>query len=679
MRTFWTILATWALALLASGLGAATAPGLQEPSGRVTAVHEGREIDLPLLQAGYEVQIEGDMATVVVTQRFANPGRIPLHAQYLFPLNQNAAVYAMQMIVGDERIEAVIQEKSQAEATFEQAKSEGKAAGLLTQHRPNMFTQTIANLMPGAEIEVRLRYVQMVPKVEGAYELVLPLLVGPRYEGAVDEGAAPEAEDTLALTDHIWAIADVPAYPQVAGLELPESFAADRVSLEVSLTAGLPLGAFSSATHDLEIIREGNGLQARFAQGQVQDNKDVVLRYSLGEEATSVAAISHTDARGGFVSVMIEPPELPQSDDIAARELVFVLDTSGSMSGLPMQASKRFMNAALDGLRQGDYFRVIPFSNTARHMAKEALPATPANIQAGKAFVSRLNGSGGTKIDSAIRTAFAARPLRGTMRIVVFLSDGYIGREDQVLRTIRNQIGAARIYAFGVGSSVNRYLLDGMAKEGRGYARYVGLGETAGEAADALARDLKTPVLTDIDIDWGDLNVTDVTPSRVPDLFAGGSVRVYARHNAKGPAKITIRGRVQGREAAMPVPLTLSSHAAEPALPLIWARTRIADMERNVAVGEQAQRSDAEITKLGRAFSLQTKNTSFVAVSQRVVNETGQGAEANVALPMVHGISPKAYPNAFAGSSTPEPAAYLGMLVMAALSLIGFRRKLVHN
>ncbi|MEO0991613.1 MAG: VWA domain-containing protein, partial [Pseudomonadota bacterium] len=523
-------------------------------------------------------------------------------------------------------------------------------------------------LMPGLPVEVRLRYVQMVPKIDGEYALVVPMIVGPRYIGRDPE---PDQVATLAndLPDapNTWSIAPVPAYPGVGGLNLPETITGERVSLDVHVTSGLPLTAFGSRTHSLSVEEEGAVTRASFAEGKELDNRDFILTYRLDGGDVQAAALSHSDDRGGFVSVMIEPPEVPDEAQVAARELVFVLDTSGSMSGQPMEASKRFMRAALDGLRPGDYFRIIPFSNTARHMSTEALPATPANLRAGKRFVASLSGSGGTEIDTAIRSAFATTQPANTMRIVVFLSDGYIGSEHSVLRTIRQQIGQARIYAFGVGSSVNRYLLDGMAEEGRGYARYVGLDEDALEVAEMLARDLKSPLLTDIKIDWGDLAVADQSPSSVPDLFAGNSVRVYARHTATGPLEVKINGLVNGRAATMAVPVTLTG-AAESALPLVWARNRIAELERNVAVGHKPRASDAEITRLGLEFSLQTKNTSFVAVSERVVNDSGLAAlDRSVPLPMVHGVSPKAYPNSFAGSSTPEPEVWIGMLVLAAL------------
>ncbi|MCV2882146.1 VIT and vWA domain-containing protein [Actibacterium sp. XHP0104] len=662
--------------VLAIPFAALAQPGRDDVAGRVVARVGGAAVELPLLDSAYRVNIQGDMATVELRQIFSNPSHMPLEAEYLFPLNQNAAVFGMTMRVGDEIVQAVIREKETAQAEFKQAAAEGKAAALLTQHRPNMFTQKIANLMPGLPVEVTLKYVQMVPKIDGQYELVVPLIVGPRYESPQSPALAEAPETLPPAPEGTWSISPLPAYPVVAGLDLPETILSDRVSLDLNMVSGVQLSQFASPTHPLDVTHGDTGLTARFAEGKVMDNKDLVLRYMLGGDTLQAATLTHHDDRGGFLSLMIEPPAMPDETTVTPRELIFVLDTSGSMSGEPMAASKRFMDAALGGLREGDYFRIIPFSNTARHFAEGPSQATPANIRAGRRFVARLSTGGGTEIDNAMRTAFATHSPEGTMRIVVFLSDGYIGAEDQVLRTIREQSGQARIYAFGIGSSVNRYLLDAMAEEGRGYARYVGLDEDAMEVAETMAANLKTPLLTDIEIDWGGLKVSDVTPARLPDLFAGNSLRVHARYAGVADGQVVLKGLVQGRLAEMPVRLVLSDQPGEAALPLIWARNKIAMLERRIAVRDRPDAADAEITRLGLEFSLQTRNTSFVAVSQKVVNTTGQAAmPASVPLPMVSGVTAKAYPQGFAGSSSPEPEAILGMIMIAAMTVLGLRRR----
>ena len=652
---------------------ACAAPDADAVAGRVVAQENGQLVELPLLHSDISIQIDGDMATVELRQTFENPTQIPLQAEYLFPLNQNAAVYGMQMRIGDETITARIREKAKAEAEFKQAAQDGKAAALLTQHRPNMFTQKIANLMPGLPVEVRLSYVQMVPEIDGRFELVIPLVVGPRYESP----NVQIADDHAPLPEGEWSVSQIPAYPSVVGLDLPDSIAHERVSIDVNLRGGVSVSGFGSDTHALSIDHGHDGIGAQFKEGQVLDNRDLVLHYTLGGDHLQAGSMFYKDERGGFLSVLIEPPTTPDQQPATPRELVFVLDTSGSMSGEPMAASKRFMEAALRGLGPDDYFRIIPFANETRQFSNHAVRASTANIRKARGYVGRLNAGGGTEIDTAIRAAFVTEQPTDTMRIIVFLSDGYIGDEAQVLASVREMLGQSRIYAFGVGTSVNRYLLDAMADEGRGYARYVGLDETASDVAETLALNLKTPVLTDMEIDWGGLEVSDVTPARLPDLFAGQGVRVMARTQTEGTAQITLKGVAQGRVAEMPVRLDLGAPSTQSALPLIWARTRIAALTRQIAVGDGSRQADQEITELGLAFSLQTQNTSFVAVSERIVNATGvDGVEKSVPLPMVSGLSVNAYPQAFAGSSSPEPHAILGFLTLFAMTLLGMRRRL---
>ncbi|MEH6738529.1 MAG: VIT and VWA domain-containing protein, partial [Sulfitobacter sp.] len=358
----------------------AWADDFEDVAGRLVANIAGTSYELPMLDSKISVNIEGDMATVEITQSFINEAHLPIEAEYLFPLNQLAAVYSMDMQIGEEVITAQIRERAIAEAEFKQASQDGKAAALLTQHRPNMFTQRIANLMPGLPIEVTLRYVQMVPKIDGQHELVIPLIVGPRYESQAIQLRQTYDEEPVTQANS-WTVSDVPAYPKVAGLELPDDFTSERVSLELKLTSGVSVSDFGSATHQLSVHSDDTGLTAKFADGKVLDNRDLVIRFSLGGETLEAASLSHKDERGGFVAMMIEPPAVPDNETVTPREMVFVLDTSGSMGGAPMQASKKFMDAALKNLRPNDFFRIIPFANHTQNYAKGSTQASAYNIR----------------------------------------------------------------------------------------------------------------------------------------------------------------------------------------------------------------------------------------------------------------------------------------------------------
>ncbi|WP_160774739.1 VIT and vWA domain-containing protein [Stappia sediminis] len=683
-------------------LSEAATPDPAGLSGTVVAEIDGEKIQLPLLEADYDIDIEGDAAHVALTQSFLNPTSQPLHGTYLFPLNQKAAVHAMRMEFDGTTIVAQIQLKEKAEATFRKAKAEGKAASLLTQHRPNMFTQKVAHLMPGRPVKITIEYVQTVPKIDGAYELVVPIVVGPRYEKAAvhaptssaatkhpapGDEFAPEANNPVhASVADGWKIDKLPAYPEVIGQDAPAGIDAHRVGLNLSLNAPVPISRLWSDTHDLAISGNDASKSARFKAGRAIDNRDLVLRYELSaEHHISAGLSSHFAAgRGGYYSLLIEPPSLPADEMIARRELVFVLDTSGSMSGKPVETTKTFMRTALKELRPDDYFRILRFSNNTSQFAGDAVLATEANKRAALDYVSGLSAKGGTEINRAINAAFDTIQPANTTRIVVFLTDGYIGDERDVIATISRRIGHARIYAFGIGNSVNRFLLDAMAREGRGYARYVEIGESTHEAAESFAANLETPLLTDISIDWANLAVKDQTPSAIPDLFEGRAVRVLGRYSKGGKHKIYINGLINGRKAQLPLAVDLKSEGKEAGqvanpLPLNWAREMIFDKNRQYTIGgSKDDRIKQEITQLALTYSLQSRFTSFVAVSENIVNsEPASVKAASVPLPQVSGVSRNAYPSLnLSGSSAPEPEGILGVMLILLAVAARFRRRL---
>lgn len=674
-------------------------------AGEIKATSGGRALSLPLLKSGYDVNVDGNLATVTVEQIFLNPTDLPLNATYLFPLNRKAAVFAMKMEVGTEVVEAVIQRKEEALQTFETAKKEGKAASLLEQHRPNMFTQNVANLMPQLPIKITLKYVQQLPRIDHAYELVVPMVVGPRYEGAipatlardpgltdvensVQDDLLPEATHTAKKTDRLsgWNVERLPAYPPVIGLDAPARIDSRRVSFQLKLNSPTPISGLFSTTHKLDVASGEFQASATFAAQNEIDNRDLVIRYEIARQSKVAAGVSsHFDTRGGFLSLLIEPPKVVVEDAVTSRELVFVLDTSGSMSGQPMEASKAFMRAALQNMRSSDHFRVLRFSNNTSQFAQGAVAATPENIRKAGYFVDGLSAGGGTEMNAAINAAFDLPPVTGAMRVVVFLTDGYIGADRRVLQTVEKRIGDARIYAFGVGNAPNRFLLERLAEEGRGRARYIEIGEDATEVAETLAANLDRPLLTDISIDWNGLDAVDQTPSRIPDLFAGTSVNVLARYQTGGAHQIILNGLVNGRKASMPLTVRLAQPAPQEeetrqsALPLIWAREQIFDKTRDYTIdGGTSGKLKQKITQLGLDYSLQTAFTSFVAVSKVVYNENPADTKtAQVPLPQVSGVASNAYPSLnLSGSSTPEPAAYLGIFAALVLLFTRFRRKI---
>lgn len=691
---------TFALFLFAPAAQAATLGEDGALAGSVEALGpDGKKIIFPLLKSDIDAEVAGDLATVKVTQTFTNPSDVPLNATYLFPLNHEAAVYKMVMEVGDEVVEARIKKKEEAKQVFEQAKSEGKAAALLTQYRPNMFTQNIANLMPGMPVKVTMSYTQSVPKLDGAYELVMPLIVGPRYQPeGVGEKPELAAEEVQKVGN--WELEELPEYPDVAGLTVPDEIEPGRVGIKVHLRAGMPITEVTSATHALDIASPSKKESTvTLAEGRTIDNRDFVLRYRLAGAATQPGMLAHQDARGGFFSLMIEPPAMPAPKDIAPREFVFVLDTSGSMTGEPLDASKLFMQRALAHLRPTDYFRILHFGSNAEEFLSAPVAATPANLRAGEEYVNKLFANGGTEMDRALTQAFSVAQQPDTLRLVVFLTDGYIGNESTILSHLKEEIGQARVYALGVGTSVNRYLLEEMARAGRGQARFIDPTEQPEETAIALAAKLETPVLTDISIDWGKLNPTDIAPVSIPDLFAGDNIRIQGRYAKPGNYTIRVNGKIGARKASLPLNVTLPENSDErtESIPLVWARSQVSEKMRLIDApytmkgGEKDEDLQEEVTQLGLDYALATRWTSFVAVSKKVVNahpETSQ--DGKIPLPMVKGVTPAAYGDSgslsgqinaamasmqFASAAAPEPATIGGLALLTLAGGLTMRRR----
>ena len=668
-----------------------------EKSGIIQATVDGKNIEFPLLKAHYYVDIQGDLATVHLEQWFENPTTTPLNASYLFPLNKDSAIYAMQMQIGDEMIEAKIKKIAEAKRAFQQAKQEGKAASLLTQHRPNVFSQNLANLMPGKPIRVTLKYTQHVPRVDQNYELVLPLVVGPRYQpnqqiqAAINEETISEETQVHRSNVGLWELEETLPTSPTFGIDLPKTLSQERVKITVRLNGGMPIESVNSKTHLLSISSPtDNTREITLAAGKTIANRDFVLHYKLSGAKVQAGLLTHQDERGNFFSLLIEPPTLPTQEQITPREMVFVLDTSGSMNGQPLDASKIFMKHAIQNLRSSDYFRIIDFGSSPREYSQSPLIANAENKRDGMQHVDHLQASGGTEIIPAIQQAFTPAVTANALRIVVFLTDGYIGNEASVLAQISRIKGDARIYSLGVGSSVNRYLLDEMGRVGKGFARYIDPTADVEDTAIQFAKRLETPVMTDIHIDWGELEVTQLTPSTLPDLFVGDSLRILGKFKSAGKHPIKVNGTINGQKAVRTLQLQSNKehgNVHSVAIPLLWARSQIADHMRSFIMPHDLRLDNKnneelknEVTQLGLKYSLMTKWTSFIAISNKIINhDTANTKNSAVPLAQVAGVSAKAYSHnssaSFAGSSAPEPAVTSGLLLIALMfALYGFRR-----
>jgi Ca-activated chloride channel family protein len=558
----------------------------------------------PLESTRVEIDILGPVVEVHMEQTFSNTHEEFIEATYVFPLQEDAAVDAMSMRIGGREIRAQIEEKEKAREIYEKNKALGRAVALTEQERANVFTQSVANIPPGESIHVSLHIVQPLSYENGVYRFTLPLVVGPRF---VPAGVAD---------------ADRITPPAIDGDN------GHRVDIELFANLGLPLADVRSLAHDADIKLDGETVEISLKG--IRATRDFVVEIVLDTDEPLAALM----VQEGHFSLLIEPQPLPSDDQVVPRELVFVVDNSCSMSGVPMDMAKQAMHKALSNLRPSDSFQVLKFSESASALSPTSLAATPANIRRGREFVDAMAGMGGTHMLAGIEAALDAPDDGDRQRIVCFMTDGYIGNERQIFAAIGDKLGNARLFSFGIGSSVNRFLLDRMARLGRGHVTYVLLGDSPEGKVDAFYDRIASPVLTDIALDFGEAKVWDVYPKLIPDLFTGSPVRVFGR--VEGEVTTV---RLTGRTGAGRFEETLEVEAFDEGVAIgsAWARARIRDLEEEQHWGE-IEDVKSEITETALAYNILSAYTSFVAYERRIRNTGGTPLRVDQPLSMPDGV-----------------------------------------
>jgi Ca-activated chloride channel family protein len=605
----------------------------------------GREVPFPLESVRVSGEIAGTLASTLVRQRFANPCAVKIEAVYVFPLPHDAAVNEFLMEVGERRIRGIVRPREEARAVYEAARAAGKVASLLEQERPNDFAISVANIEPGRSVDVNIRFFQALAPEDGALRYVLPLVVGHRYG---DDARAARSGSS----------ADGGGHAAVTPARLAPDARLPEAEIDVAIDAPVPIAAIVCPSHEVAIERSGP-LRARVHLPPRTDalDRDFVLTLSLGEKAAArIGALAHASAAGRFVHVIAAPPLLPEGPDVLPREVMLVLDSSGSMSGVPIEQCKRFVRRALAALRPEDTFDVATFAGTARLFSSDFLEPTRGNIERATEWVNELYGAGGTEAEAGIRLALEHPGDPRRVRIVVFLTDGGVSFEGDIFRRIKASGAGARVFTLGVGSSPNRHLLDGMAEAGRGLAAYIAHDaseEVIAREVDRLHARLDAPVLTDLALDCEGAVLEDVYPRDLPDLFVGRTLSIVARTRGEGPAVIVLRGRAGAATLERRIPIDLPrEEPRHAALAPIWARARIRDLEMRIASAPPAERPllEKEIERLGVDFSLASRRTSFVAVDEE--SETGGGAPARFEQPAA--VPAGVEPEVFGGSRKEE-------------------------
>jgi Ca-activated chloride channel family protein len=530
--------------------------------------------------------------------------------------------------------------REEAQAVYDAAKSGGQVASLLDQERPNIFTQSVANILPGEKVRITISYVETLKYEAGSYEFSFPMVVGPRYM----PGTATGQKGTGTSPD----TTQVPDASRISPRLTPEGMRSGHdISLDITLDAGLPIDVIKGKSQEVELERlNAHSAHVRLKNGSMIPNKDFVLSYDVAGKNIQDALLAHRSDKGGYFTLILQPPDRVTAEDVTPKELVFVLDTSGSMSGFPIEKAKETMKLALDGLYPADTFNLITFAGDTRILFPQPVAATPSNLKKAQAFLSASSGEGGTEMMKAIKASLDATDSQDHVRIVCFMTDGYVGNEMAIISEVQKHPNA-RVFAFGIGSSVNRFLLDKMSEYGRGEVEYVALNDDGSAAARRFHERVRNPLLTDISVDWNGLPVSDVYPQRIPDLFGAKPVILTGRYTGAGRGVIRLKGKMSGREFVREIAVDFpEAEAQHNVLSSLWARQRIDDLMGQDYSGAQQGEMKPElketITSLGLEYGLMTQFTSFVAVEEMIVTDGGQPRRIDVPVEVPEGVNREA-------------------------------------
>ncbi len=651
----WLLLVLGLLLVLCSPVMAddAEATGAQSPYFFVKSTEPDLD-QLPLKSTRVSATISGVIANVTVVQHYRNEGQRPIEARYVFPGSTGAAVHALSVRLGDRLIEAKIREKQQARVEYQKAKAEGRTTALLEQDRPNVFSMNVANILPNDDVLVELHYTELIAPNDRRYQFVFPTVVGPRYAGAgtgpVDQGGSG-------------AFPAIPYHPE----GIPS---ASKFDLEVQFDSPLAVTDIRSGTHPIKVTGMGyRHSHVTLEAGKPANDRDFILDYRLAADRTAGGLKLYQGPDENFFVAVIEPPRVIQPAEINPRDYIFVVDVSGSMHGFPLETAKELLRKLIGSLRPTDTFNVMLFSGSNSMLNESSIPATAANIQAALRTIDGQQGGGGTELVPAIKRVLALPKAPALSRSIIVVTDGYVSFENEVFALVRRNLNNANLFAFGIGSSVNRHLMEGLARAGQGESFIVTKPEEAARQADRLRKMIDAPVLTRLQARFEGIEAYDVEPSVLPDVLAGRPVVIMGKWRATY-RRVSATLQLSGEKASGPWKQTIrtdevSTDAVE--LEKLWARSRIRQLTDDEALTGTGELKPA-ITQLGLKYSLLTQYTSFIAID-KVVRNQAPLQTVNQPSPLPAGVG-----NSAIGAevpSTPEPATWLSLGVVLSLLIVG--------
>ena len=596
----------------------------------------GRYESIPLLHTDVGLDVRGLVVAATVTQQYANSNNEPVEAIYVFPLPHDAVVYDMEIRIGDRVIRSLIKEREEAKRVYEAAKSQGKHAALLEEERPNIFTTSVANVMPGDHIDVRMRYVEPLRWQDDRMRLVFPMVVGPRYipgTQAIGHIGTGWAADTDTVPD---------ASRITPSVRNPESRSGHDISLTVNLDPGFDTTGIKSVSHAINVSRLEDGRQhVELASGSTIPNRDFVLEVQqAASKAPKTALFLSPASDSGETNFLLAAfPPTAQAGERMPVEMLYMIDVSGSMEGTSIQQARGALLQALDRLRPQDRFGILSFSTGYREFSSETLMATPESLDAARRYVKGLEAGGGTEMLPALMHLMQKPEIPGCLRHIILLTDGDLGNEEQIFSALRSNLGNARLYTVAIGSAPNLFLATKMAQFGRGTFTHIADIKEIQEQMMRLFESIESPVLTDIKLSFSGVEMGEVYPQRVPDLFMHQPLMIYGRI-AKGRIG---RVHISARNGNEPYETTIAFDAAKttfhPGITTLWARQGVEDLMDHWGSSDEKGQAEIRASVIAHAirYRLVTRFTSLVAVEEVVANPSGKSKTLAVATELPEG------------------------------------------
>ncbi|MEP2776669.1 MAG: VIT domain-containing protein [Luteolibacter sp.] len=618
----------------------------EEPASPYFEIHGDHRADtFPLKDSHAEISIAGTIAQVTLTQTYTNDGETPIDATYLFPASTGAAVNGMTMTIGDRVLTAKIREKEQARREFEKAKKEDKSASLLSQQRPNLFQMEVARIMPGDVVSLTLRYTELIRPADGTYEFVLPTAIGPRFSGEAKSEAFT-------------------ANPHLG--EGKKTVAQFSVDLTIATPLDLQSLAYPTHSTDIDFVDRKRAL---LKLAPTAPDRDFIVRYKLADKKIASGLLLHEGDDENFFVLQVEPPAEISETDIPTRDYVFLIDVSGSMHGFPINLAKKLFRDLIATLRPTDTFNVVLFAGDNTVLSPEPLAANEKNLEKAIDLLSNHRGSGGTQLLEGMLTALALPSEKDISRSLIVITDGFISAEPEAFELIRNGAKGTNVFPLGVGSSVNRHLIEGLAHIA-GNDSFVVTNST--ETADAVTRfrtAISSPVLTGIIMKSDGFESSDLQPQRLPDLFANRPLTLIGKWKGEATGTIELSG-ITGQGKTYTKTFQVSKAAenlSNPALRPLWARKKVRALADYAQLTNQPAIIE-KVTEIGLKYELLTPYTSFVAIDEKPRESDTPSLAVTQALPLPSGVS------SGAGGSVPEPDTLLLVaLVVIATSLLRIR------